>query len=144
MRSNFEFLKDKFPEFYKKVNDAEKALQINPTMCVAWCRNSLESGLKYIAKLENVSLYRDDYSLRNKDLIELIKDKEMDLTEEIKDYAHKLRSMGNKAVHGKVEFTNNDAFLALKLIHILFVYIYENYIYYNELEEIPNYNEKYY
>ena len=132
MKSNFKFIEKNFSDLYIKITNLEKILLIDPSICITSCRTSMEIGLKYIAKCENMTNMQ-------KDLYSLIRAKELDIPYEVRKYFDQVRIMGNKATHEGFSYTIEDGISVLKAIFIIMTYIYENYVPYDKQNPIPKF-----
>ncbi len=135
--TNFKFLEKKFNSIYGGLVSCEQVLNLATDMCISKCRKMIELGVKYIAEVEGVETHQ-------RNLIELINDKDMCITAEMKGYFHQVRKIGNDAVHNDKLFSIEEAISVLKIVYLIFVYIYENYVYFHEQEEIEEFKVSFY
>lgn len=138
MKSNFEFIKEKFIKIYNFIQTAEKVLSWgDASTAIANCGKSIELGVKFFAEIEGVITYKRDY-------YEIIRDDSLDIPRELYLSLDGVRIMRNKAIHTDQLFSLEEAISNLKITHIIFRYIYENYIPYNEQIKVNDFNESCY
>jgi len=138
MKSNFSFINKKFIKIFNFIKTAEKVLSWgDASTAIANCGKSAELGVKFFAEIEGVDTYRRDY-------YDIIRDKKLDIPNDLYLYLDGMRKMRNKALHTDQLFSLEEGITNLKITHIIFRYVYENYIPYHEQNEIEDFNEEYY
>jgi type I restriction enzyme R subunit len=93
--SNFEFLKEYDPIFFKLTHNAERIFAIDPNACVVKFRQFGEALAKDIAARAGIRVEKQD---KQTDLLRKIRN-QLDLDREVMDLFHDLRISGNAATH---------------------------------------------
>ena len=109
--SNFQFLKEHDPVFFKLASAAEQFFFLDPNTTMVKLRQLSEAMAKDIASRFNIPSY--SYNNQNELLYQI--DRKIHLDSRIKDIFHKLRKDGNKAVH---EFDFGDHKLAISALNL--------------------------
>ena len=115
---NFDFLKDvkQLSSLYKNCNNAEKLAMTMPVQSVFTSRKSAELLAKFIY------LAAHNEQMESMNFVDILKDQVfcdyINNRSVINDF-HYIRKSGNKAVHGEVEETPDDALDVLEALHFV-------------------------
>jgi type I restriction enzyme R subunit len=114
MKSNFQFLKNEWREFFQRAAKAEMLVITDPRTSLTYARMALEIGVNW--------MYGNDHALEmphNKSLDSLIRDYafRQQVNPKLYDDIHIIRKVGNLAIHNKAVSVMDSEHVILKLFY---------------------------
>ncbi len=136
MNSNFDFLKDRFEEYFKLAVEAEVNVKSKPRTSVIYARITMEELVRWIYKYDS-SLSHVDTDKKSLEALMYNESFKILLSSagNLIDGMTLIRKNGNQAVHNKVEVSMRYAYISIQNLFEFTKWIYYTYV--DSLEKLP-------